>query len=248
MLVQFMCSSTIDPMSVSAHKKRRSEPMIPTSAAGFKQSDQFVLESQLTSYDYLPPNIDAVGLFQGSVPFYERRHVVHLRSASQWKNKFNRSIREGERPMRVISRDVAGVQRTVELFSEIQTEPWRNVIASEELGIPTNEYGNVESDRIPENAVLIPCPDMTLAVQVCKAMKHLAWCRCQSGWKRKSPVYVGIVVLAKDRESVLNAINDANLREREKEKSAQDAASLTLWRLLIRRMQAEWYIKSVVDR
>lgn len=221
---------------------------VPTSVAGFKNSDKYILESQLTRYDYIPPDVKARGLFQGNEPFYERQHVVHLRSAAQWRGKFNRSIREGEKPTRVVSRDVAGIQRTIELFAEHQTEPWKNVSASQEQGIPTNDYGNVEIDRIPENAVLVPCADISLAVRVCKNIPGLPWCRCQSGWKRKSPVYAGVVVLLSDQERVHDAINEEFMKDLRVQQNAKDAATMTLWRLLIRRMQAEWYITSVVDR
>ena len=241
-------------MDSSRQKRRKrqidisNEAGVPTSVAGFKQSSKFILESQLTPYDYIPPHVEARGLFQGGEPFYDRAEIIHLRSTAQWRNKFNRSIREGEKPQRVISREVGGIQRTIELYSETQTEPWKNVIASSEHGIPTNDYGNVEIDRIPENAVLIPCSDMTLAIRVCKGMKDTPWCRCQSGWKRKSPVYAGIVVLVADYERVHEAINEEYMRELKVEEKAKQAATMTLWRLLIRRMQAEWYIKSVLDR
>jgi hypothetical protein len=230
------------------HIETASESGIPVSVAGFKQSDKYILESQLTPYDYIPSHVTAKGLFQGGEPFYDRTEIVHLFSVAQWRNKFNRSIREGEKPQRVISRDIAGVQRTIELYSEPQTEPWKNVIASSEHGIPTNDYGNVEMDRIPENAVLIPCPDMGLAMRVCKGMRDMPWCRCQSGWKRKSPVYAGIVVLVADYERVQEALNAENLRQVDEEERAKHGATMSLWRLLIRRMQAEWYIKSVIDR
>ena len=242
-------------MSSSPTSKRRKQSSrecdgsgVPSSVAGFKQCKLYILESQLTPYDYIPSDVKARGLFQGTEPFYERQHVVHLRSAAQWRGKYNRSIRDDEKPTRVISRDVAGVQRTIELFADYQTEPWKNVSASKEHGIPTNDYGNVEIDRIPENAVLIPCADIALAIRVCKGIKDLAWCRCQSGWKRKSPVYAGVVVLVNDQERVNNAMNQEYMRELDNQKKAQDVATMSLWRLVIRRMQAEWYIKSVVDR
>jgi hypothetical protein len=168
-------------------------------------------------------------------------------SKNQWRNQFNRIIKDKERPTRVISRDVGGVQRTIELFSYSQTHPAKNLVASLESGIPTNEYDNVEVSRIPDNANLIECADISLAVRVCKSMPNLVWCKCQSGWKRKTPVFSGVVVLNQDVDRVREAIQDALYQQSEAEKEAKDKATMTLWRLLLRRMKAEWHIQSVLD-
>jgi len=228
-------------------KQRVDGEGIPNTVAGFKSSTQYIIESLLTRCDFVPANVKPCGLFQGNEQIYRRADVIQLKSASHWRNKFSRDISETERPLRVISREVGGIQRTIELFSHAQTEPLKNLVASVENGIPANEYGNVEIYRIPENASLVECSDISLAVRVCRGLDNLVWCKCQSGWKRKSPVFAGVVVLNSDVTRVHEAINEAYMQQLRSEHEAREKATMTLWRLLIRRMKAEWHIKSVLD-
>lgn len=231
--------------------KRRREPEgneLPVSVQGYKRSEKYIIESLLTPYDWLPENPRVIGLFRAEDPVYLRREVVRLNSASTWKNSHMRQIKENEKPLRVISRNVGGIQRTVELFSFDQTEPLEQLVASKEAGIPANEFGNVENNRIPENCVLIKADDITALIRICKGMKDLRWCRCQDGWRRRQPNYVGLVVLKEDEDRVRQALHEAVHATAAAEQRARAEAAKAIWRVLLQRMKAEYYIKTVIDK
>ena len=221
---------------------------LPSTRAGFKRSTVYILDSQLTSYDYLPDTVVPCGMFNGQEFVYLRSNVVRLKSKQSWRDKHLRQIIAAEKPLRVISRDVGGVARTLDLYSEDQTEPMPNLVASAEHGIPTNEFGCVESSRIPDNAALVEVADLAIAIRVCKGMPGLVWCRCQSGWKRRMPVFSGVVVL-KDQEPAVRAAIEAETRRIEDDSlRANEEAALATWRVLLRRIKAEFYIQTVIDR
>ncbi len=225
------------------------ESGLPSTYAGFRRSRTYILDSMLTASDYVPPDVLPCGLFQGSELIYRRSDIIPLRSDQGWKSKFSLTVRASERPIRVIQKDVGGVSRTIELFSQVQTQPLPNLVASAVNGIPTNEFGNVEVARIPANASLIPVPteSMTMAMRACKALGDVPWCKCQTGWKRKRPVFGGLVVLDRDEEKVGVAIAIALSEQSAKEAEETRQATLSLWRQLFRRISAEWYMRSVVD-
>jgi hypothetical protein len=231
-------------------KRKDIEPAetLPSTVQAYKKSPRYILESILTPYDYLPDDVKILGLFQANDPVYLRSQIVRLESRNTWRHTHMRRIKAEERPKRVISRNVGAIQRSIELFSFDQTEPLENLIASQEKGIPSNEYGNVEFDRVPQNAVIIETPDIARAIRICRAIKNLAWCRCQNGWRRRSPNYIGIVVLKEDEERVRTALQSAENESRENEKKARDAAALAIWRVLTQRMKAEYYIRNVIDK
>lgn len=227
-----------------------SESVLPSTVAGYRRSRTFILDSLLSAYDYIPSEVAPCGIFQGGELVYRRSDIVPLRSSQSWKTKYSRTSRPGERPIRVIQKDVGGVSRTLELYSESQTEPLPHLVASVENGIPTNDFGNVEVDRIPANAVVIPVPNesIALAMRACKSLRGVPWCKCQTGWKRKSPVFGGIVVLDRDKELVERAIQSVLGEKASKEADETKQATMLLWRQLLRRIAAEWYMQSVVDR
>lgn len=235
---------------MSANKRIKSESStgIPSTVLGFKQSSVYIIESLLTPYDYILPGTDPIGLFNGQEIIYARTNVLTLKSKHSWKTSHNRQILQDQKPVRVISRDVGGVQRTIDLFSIDQTEPLENLVASLERGIPANEYGNVEIDRVPENAILVESSDINIAIRACKSIPGLAWCKCQNGWKRRQPVFAGVVVLVQDQERVRTAIHELESLSEEKEKKARDDAALAIWRTLLRAIKAEYYIRTVIDK
>ena len=230
-------------------KRERDHPgdLLPSSRQAFKKS-KYILESMLTPYMFVPHGVEPIGIFEGDDQIYLRSKVKELRSRHSWRHKYMRAILSNEKPTRVISRQVGGVSRSVELFSLEQTEPLQNLIASEEAGIPVNEYGNVDSDFIPQNAVLIETKDINLAIRELKRQPDLVWCRCQNGWKRKQPNFVGIVVLASDEDSVRAMISSAEEALFAKDLEARTDAAMAVWRVLIQRMKAEYYIQTVIDK
>lgn len=220
---------------------------LPETVAGFKKSKDYILESLLTSYDLVESEAKPCGLFRGQDLVFHRSDVKVLHSKQTWDGRMSRSIKTGEIPARVISRTVGGVARTLELYSFEQTEPLRNLVASIEHGIPANEYGNIDAKRIPGNAKLVPCDNIALCMRVCKSIPGLVWCRCQSGWKRRTPVYIGVVVLVEDYDRVHAKIEEELAEISRSDHAARELAVLAIWRVLFRRMLAEHYIHSVLD-
>jgi hypothetical protein len=239
--------------SMTSQKRRTDkdhQSVLPSTVAGFKRSHVYILDSLLTPYDFVPTDVKPCGLFQGNELVYYRSDIVRLRSKQSWNTKFSKCITEHQKPTRIIQKDVGGISRTIELFAESQTEPLPNLVASAESGIPTNEYGNVEIGRIPANASLVTVPPdmMSLAVRTCRSMKGLVWCKCQTGWKRKLPVFGGVVVLEKDFDKVTESIQTALNEHFGQEEDEKRKATLALWRVLLRRIGAEWYVRSVVEK
>jgi hypothetical protein len=228
-------------------KKLSDEDLLPTTIQAYKKSSKYIVESLLTPYDFVPENAKVVGFLNSDDPVYKRSQIVRLESRNTWRHTHMRRIKADERPLRVISRHVGGISRTIELFSFDQTEPLENLVASSQHGIPANEYGNVEFDRIPENSVLIETSDILRAMRICRGIRGLPWCRCQNGWRRRNPNYVGIVVLKQDEESVRNALRQADDGRSESQKKAREDAAIAIWRVLIQRMKAEYYIRNVID-
>ena len=214
----------------------------PNTISEFKKSKEYILESLLTKYDYIESNVVPCGIFQGRDLVYYRKDVERLRSKSTWSNKLCRDIIKDAKPARVISK--SGVSRPVELFQYKQTELWKNLVASDD--IPVNEFGNVEFARIPTNAGFIACSDIALAIRICKGLS-IPWCRCQDGWVRKSPRYVGVVVLESDKDGVETLIAHAISEAAKSEQESRDNAALSVWRVLIRRILAEQYIQKNID-
>ena len=216
---------------------------LPTSLLGFKSSKEFILESLLTPYHFIPQTVEACGIFNGRDLIFRRSQVVDLLSRQSWRAKHMRSAKEGEKPTRIIRKRVGGIERTIELFAMDQTEPLPILVASAQAGIPSNEYGNVEYERIPENAVLVESNNLPLAMRICRTL-GFPFSRCQRGWKRRSPNFVGVVVL-KEHES---AIREALLKESEKqdeiERKSSSEAALSIWKVLLRRIEAEFYIRT----
>lgn len=230
-------------------KRDRDDPsgLLPSSRQAFKKS-KFILESMLTPYMCVPHDVEPIGLFEGDDQIYLRSKVKELRSRHSWRYKFMRGVLPDESPIRVIRRQVGGVTRSVELFAIEQTQPLQNLVASVEAGIPVNEYGNVDSSFIPPNAVLIETSDINTAIREVKRHPDLVWCRCQNGWKRKQPKLVGIVVLARDEDSVRAMISSAEEALHAKDVKSRTDAALTVWRTLVQRMKAEYYIQTVIDK
>jgi hypothetical protein len=202
----------------------------------------------LTPYMFVPQGVEPIGLFEGDDQIYLRSKVKELRSRHSWRYKFMRGILPEESPTRVISRQVGAVSRSVELFAIEQTQRLQNLAASVEAGIPVNEYGNVDFSFIPPNAVLIETTDINSAIREVKRHPELVWCRCQNGWKRKQPNFVGLVVLARDEDSVRAMIRSAEDALHAKDVKARTDAALTVWRVLVQRMKAEYYIQTVIDK
>jgi hypothetical protein len=220
----------------------------PTTVQGFKRSEKYILESQLTPYDYVSPDARAVGLFRAEDAVYLCKDITKLKSANTWRHTHMRAIKHGESPRRVIRRNVGGLQRAIELFDLNQTEPLEILKASRESGIPVNEYGNVEADRIPDNAVLITVNDIDFASRICRKFKDLVWCRCQDGWRRTKPHYSGIVVLKEDADRIRESIRAAIQDSVDKERKEEDQIALAIWRVLLQRIKAEYYIQKNIDR
>lgn len=225
-----------------------SEESFPTTRQGFRKSSKYILESMLTSYDYVPETVRPVGLFESTDQVYLRCKIIELKSRNTWRHSHMRLIKKDEKPLRVISRTVGGVQRSVDLFSFEQTEPVGNLVATREAGIPLNQYGNVDIDAIPQNASLIPSSDMTNAIRACKNIPECIWCRCQDGWRKKKANFVGVVVLDDFASAVQEAINTITNETLEKEERIRTNAALAIWRTLIHRIKAEYYIRTNIDR
>lgn len=220
---------------------------VPSNLAGFKRSKEYIVESLLTSTDYIPESAEPIGVYNGNENIYLRSDVSKLRSAQNWKSGYSRKIKDDQRPMRIIQKDIGGVSRTLQLFTYDQTEPLEHLVASAEAGIPTNEYGSVELNLIPDNSVLIACNDISLITKVCRGIENLIWCKCQSGWKRRQPVYGGVVVLLEDAPRVTDALH-AELAKQEKEAERErDEAAWCIWRVLMERIKAEYFIQTVVE-
>lgn len=226
-------------------KRQFSHTDLPDTVSEFRKSEKYILESQLTSLDFLHADAVPCGIFKGSDPIYYRTNVSVLRSRAVWDNRFNRSIKKDEKPVRVISRSEG---KTTDLFSVEQTEVFANLIA-ENGNLPTNEYGNVHIDRLPLNTRLITCKsdqELKIAIRVCK-LNETAWCKGQSGWKRKFPVFAGVVVLEEDFPKISAEIqNQINAKIHAEEESCKNAA-LAIWKTLISRITAEYYIQTRID-
>lgn len=214
---------------------------LPASREGFRKNKNYILDSLLTPYDFVPQEVEPCGLFNGRDLIFRRHEVTRLESSNSWKSKHMRMIKEGERPIRVIRREVGGTTRTIELFALNQTEPLPILIASTEAGIPANEFGNVEFDRIPENSILVETDEVPLAIRVCRKLR-IVYARCQKGWKRKTPNYIGLVVLKGDESNFKEALRAELDKEQEAEKKAKTDAALSIWKVLLRRIDAEYYI------
>ena len=228
-------------------KKPRGDPInnLPSSREGFRKSKDFILESLLTPYHFIPTDVEACGLFNGRDLIFRRNQVVNLQSINSWKSKHMRRIKALEKPVRIISKRVGGIDRRIELFSPEQTEPLPVLVASREAGIPSNEFGNVEIDAIPESAVLVETSDIGMGIRVCKTLGIL-YSRCQKGWKRRAPNYVGIVVLQEDEARVREALAEEISRSEINELKSRNDAALAIWKVLLRRIDAEFYIQTKV--
>jgi hypothetical protein len=233
---------------MSKRRKESDAIDLPTTVQGYKKSEKYIIDSLLTPYDWVPDNIKVVGLFRAEDPVYLRKDIFRLNSASTWRYSHMRQIMKDQKPLRVISRNVGGIQRTIELFSCEQTEPLAHLIASKEAGIPVNDFGNVEYDRIPENCGVIETNDITSLIRICKTMKDLRWCRCQNGWRRRQPNYIGVVVLKEDADLVRGALHASASASAAAEERSRNEAAMAIWRVLIQRIKAEYYIKTVIDK
>ena len=131
--------------------------------------------------------------------------------------------------------------RTIELFALNQTKPLPTLIASAEAGIPANDFGNVEFERIPENSILVETNEVSLAIRVCRKLR-IVYARCQKGWRRKTPNYIGLVVLKADESNFREALQAELVKEHEAEEKAKTDAALSIWKVLLRRIDAEYYI------
>ena len=233
---------------MSKRKSESDDSSLPATIQGYKKSKKYITESLLTPYDFIPDNVRMIGVFRSEDPVYLRSQVIRLESRNTWRHSHMRKLKPSARPVRVISRNVGGIQRSIELFSFDQTEPLEQLVASRERGIPANDYGNVQFDHLPENAALIETTDLPRAMWICRGIRNLAWCRCQNGWRRKTPNYVGIVVLCEDETRVRAELQQAEQDEVKSEKQARDNAALSIWRVLIQRIKAEFYIQKVIDK
>ena len=101
---------------MSKRRREANQDELPTTVQGYKKSSKYIIESLLTPYDYVPETANAIGLFKAEDPVYMRSQVLRLESRNTWRHTHMRKIKGDERPRRVISRNVGGIQRSIELF------------------------------------------------------------------------------------------------------------------------------------
>lgn len=139
--------------------RKKKLPPLPKAKTHFLKHPNYALESQLKTNEFIWPKEKRLGFFAGE-PVWPRESVKQLYSEAQWEERFGRSIRTGEEPLKLIKRrgaaDDDSQESSIGLYGEWQTEPQvRRIVDGK---IPKTKYGNVSmigNRRVPEGCIYL---------------------------------------------------------------------------------------------
>ncbi|DAZ93160.1 TPA: hypothetical protein N0F65_005510 [Lagenidium giganteum] len=219
--------SVIDELERKALRTLTEQEELPTSAEGFRKHHVFCLERQLGQFECVHPR-KVVGLFKGQ-PVFLRKNVQVLRTAFKWKRQ-GRILRESERSKPVkrllkkkaqadgggdISDDEgdelqppsSSYPSGLALYGEWQTDPF--VAAPVVDGcLPKNQYGNIEiwSDaHVQHGAAHLRIAHLDRIAQKLGIEFAPAMVGFEARNGKNYPTFDGIVVLAGDVETLMDA-------------------------------------------
>ena len=222
--------------------------------AGYKSSKEFVLERHLRRDEALIPMAKIVKHFHvgkgdkaTKEPVYRREDVLSCRTVESW-HKEGRQIKPGEQPMKHVpfravtlirKREIEGAAKETGekplqgMYAERQTE-W---IIPDPIGpdgaIPKNAFGNIDvyvSTMVPRGAVHIPLRGTRA---VCKKL-GIDFAEAVTGFEfgrqRAVPVITGVVVAVDHEDTVIDAWEEQQEIQRQKEDAKRTARILGLWK------------------
>ncbi|TIA90880.1 hypothetical protein E3P81_02336 [Wallemia ichthyophaga] len=219
-----------DVEDAELHQAQFSEPM-PQSMQGFKDHPVYVLERHLKREEVVNPPRE-VGRFKGEV-VYPRANVQLLKTSENWLRQ-GRIVVEGAQPLkRVKQRAVTIGRRRVQeaaaqageeeimqgLYSRPQTELYR---APPVVGgkVPKNKFGNIDlytPTMLPEGAAHLPQKGVGKIAKKLGVDYGEAVTGFEFRQRRANPVISGIVIDATYKETVMDAFEEWQSQQAEKE-------------------------------
>lgn len=211
---------------------------MPTSLKGFLNHPVYVLEKQLKKNEVIHPRgvENSIGRFKNDLVY--PRSSVHRALTSDGWNRQGRSVKEGEKPCKVLNGKKTNNDGN-DLYAEWQTktfEPLKMINGK----IPKNSFGNIEifhPAMVPNGAVhIMGYPE---AVKVAKKL-GLDYARAVTGFDfyrgKPIPRLEGIVINMEQRQLLLSAISEFVKNSIEEESQKRESRVLKLWARLTRGM------------
>ncbi|KAK6053605.1 DNA repair protein Rad4, partial [Cooperia oncophora] len=236
-------------------KKELVNKPLPTTLSEYKNHPLYVLEKDLLKFEAIYPRPEdqkPLGEVRGH-KVYPRSTVHTLQGANNWI-KQARSVKEGEKPYKVVkARPNIRVpaeereQRYLDVYGYWQTEPYRPPKVTDGR-IPCNEFGNVymfQPSMCPIGAVhlrLSGLPSIARRLGGLECVPAVVGFDFSSG--SSFPVIDGAVVLKEDAEKFTKEWKRLEATREERENKRREERVLGNWRKLIRGILRLHYVKT----
>lgn len=219
----------------------KSKPL-PLKLSEYKNHPLYALTKDLLKFEAIyPADTAPIGRI-GKHDIFPRSAVHKLEGSLNWI-KQSRSIKEGEKPYKVVkARPKKNVPRdeleppTLDVFGYWQTEPYRVPVVVNDR-IPRNEYGNIylyKAEMLPKGCVHLRLPGI---YQLARRF-NLEAVPAVVGWEFSGgfnhPILDGSVVLKKDEEILRSAWSEISRKKAADETKKHDERIWKNWRRLIR--------------
>lgn len=245
-----------DTEDAELHQAQFSEPM-PQSMQGFKDHPVYVLERHLKREEVVNPPRE-IGRFKGEI-VYPRANVQLLKTSENWLRQ-GRVVVEGAQPLkRVKQRAVTINKRRVQeaaalageeeimqaLYARNQTELYKAPPVVNGM-VPKNKFGNVDlyvPSMLPEDAAHLPHKGIAKIAKKLGVDYGEAVTGFEFRQRRANPVISGIVVDASHKDAILDAYDEWQSQQAEKEHDKQLKEVYKQWQKVVQGLRIRERLK-----
>ncbi|TIA90439.1 hypothetical protein E3P99_01568 [Wallemia hederae] len=245
-----------DVEDAELHQAAFSEPM-PQSMQGFKDHPVYVLARHLKREEVVNPPRE-IGRFKGEV-VYPRANVQLLKTSENWLRQ-GRVVVEGAQPLkRVKQRAVTiGKRRAQEaaalageeelmqgLYSRAQTELYQAPPVVDGR-VPKNKFGNIDlytPTMLPQGGAHLPQKGIAKIAKKLGVDYGEAVTGFEFRQRKANPVLTGIVVDATQKEAVVDAYEEWQSQQAEKELEKQTKEVYKQWQKLVQGLRIRERLK-----
>lgn len=234
-------------------EKLLAEIELPRTISAYKNHPLFVLAKDLLKFQALyPADAPPVGFFRDE-PVYSRNCVHTLKSRETWLREA-RTVKLNEKPYKIVTsrfkwkKTLPGEiqeKESLEIFGEWQTQPYEPPVANNGI-VPRNGYGNVDLYKpcmLPIGTVQLRLPGLLRIANKLKIDCVPAVVGFDGPCGGAHPVMDGFVVCSEFKDILIDAWNQEQQVQREKEFQNKQQRVIGNWKKLIRGLMIKNKIK-----